>query len=178
MNNAAAQIGDPVAAIDTPALVIDLDAMERNIARMAGFARQHAIKLRPHAKTHKSAAIAKLQLAAGAVGVCVQKLDEAIALADGGVDNIYITNQIVDAAKLARLAQLAGRVKLAQAVDSALGVERLAQALKPTGHGIDVFVEIDVGHGRCGVAPTAAGALAHQVVSHGLRFAGLQPARW
>jgi D-serine deaminase-like pyridoxal phosphate-dependent protein len=174
MNNAAAQIGDPVAAIDTPALVIDLDAMERNISRMAGFARQHAIKLRPHAKTHKSAAIAKLQLAAGAVGVCVQKLDEAIALADGGVDNIYITNQIVDAAKLARLAQLAGRVKLAQAVDSALGVERLAQALKPTGHGIDVFVEIDVGHGRCGVAPTAAGALAHQVVSHGLRFAGLQ----
>jgi len=174
MNAAAARIGDPVAAIDTPALVIDLDALERNIARMADYARAHGMRLRPHAKTHKSAAIAALQVAAGAVGVCVQKLDEAVALADAGVADIYISNQIVDAAKLARLAGLAARVKLALAVDSQLGVERLAAALKAAGSRVDVFVEVDVGHGRCGVAPTAAGALAHQVVSHGLPFAGLQ----
>ncbi len=171
---AAAQVGDAVDAIDTPALVIDLDAMERNLATMAGFARAQRIALRPHAKMHKCAAIARLQMQAGAVGVCVQKLGEAEALAAAGVPDIYISNEIVDAAKLARLATLAGRVKLAAAVDSALGVERLAQALIAAGSSVDVYVEIDVGQGRCGVAPAAAGALAHQVVAHGLRFAGLQ----
>jgi len=171
---AAARVGDSVAAIDTPALVVDLDALERNIERMAAYAREHGMRLRPHAKTHKSAAIAKLQMAAGAVGVCVQKLSEAQALAAAGVADLYISNEVVDAAKLADLAALAGRVKLSLAVDSALGVDRLADALKAQGTMVDVFVEIDVGHGRCGVAPTAAVALAHQVVSHGLRFAGLQ----
>lgn len=170
----AASVGDPVGAIDTPALVVELDALERNVARMAAFASQHGLRLRPHAKTHKCAAIAKLQIDAGAVGVCVQKLAEAEALAAAGIADLYISNQIVDAAKLARLAALAGRVRLALAVDSALGAERLAQALHAAGTMVDVFVEVDVGHGRCGVAPTAAGALAHQVVAHGLRFAGLQ----
>ena len=171
---AAAKVGDPVDAIDTPALVIDLDAMERNLGAMAAFARAHGLRLRPHAKTHKCAQIAKLQIAAGAVGVCVQKLGEAQALADAGVADLYLSNEVVSAAKLACLAALAGRVKLAVAVDSALGVERLATALKAAGSSADVFVEIDVGQGRCGVAPAAAGALAHQVVAHGLRFAGLQ----
>jgi D-serine deaminase-like pyridoxal phosphate-dependent protein len=166
--------GTPVDRIDTPALVIDLDAMQRNLAAMAGFAREHRIRLRPHAKMHKSAHIARLQMAAGAVGVCVQKLSEAEALAQHGVDDIYVSNQIVDADKLARFARLAARIRLAIAVDSTLGAERLAAALKTAGSSADVFVEIDVGQGRCGVAPAAAGALAHQVVAHGLRFAGLQ----
>lgn len=170
----AARVGDPVGAIDTPALVIDLDAMERNLAALAAFARQHGVRLRPHAKMHKSAALARLQIAAGAVGVCVQKVGEAEALADAGIDDIYITNEVVAESKLARLAALAGRIRLAVAVDSALGIDRLAAALKAAGSSVDVFVEIDVGQGRCGVAPAAAGALAHQVVSHGLRFAGLQ----
>ena len=170
----AARVGDPVDAIDTPALVIDLDAMERNLNAMAAFARERGLRLRPHAKMHKSAAIAKLQIAAGAVGVCVQKLDEAQALADADITDLYISNEVVASAKLARLAALAGRVTLAVAVDSALGIERLAAALKAAGSSAEVFVEIDVGQGRCGVAPTAAGALAHQVVAHGLRFAGLQ----
>ena len=81
---------------------------------------------------------------------------------------------MIDPAKLERVARLAGQVKLAIAVDSTLGVERLAAALQSAGTRADVFVEVDVGHGRCGVAPVAAGALAHQVVSNGLRFAGLQ----
>ena len=128
MSSAAARAGDAVAAIDTPALVIDLDALERNIERMADYARRHQLHLRPHAKTHKSAAIARLQIAAGAAGVCVQKLGEAEVLADGGIADIYISNEIVDEGKLMRLAALAGRVKLAVAVDSPLGIERLAAA--------------------------------------------------
>jgi D-serine deaminase-like pyridoxal phosphate-dependent protein len=170
----AAQVGDSVDAIDTPALVVDLDAMARNLAAMAAFARTHALRLRPHAKMHKCAAIAQLQMRAGAVGVCVQKVGEAEALADAGVVDIYLSNQVVDPFKLARVAELAGRVTLAIAVDSPLGIGRLAAALKAAGTTLDVFVEIDVGQGRCGVPPAAAGALAHQVVAHGLRFAGLQ----
>ena len=173
-SHAQARPGDPVAAIDTPALVIDLDAQERNLAAMAGFARAQGLRLRPHAKTHKSAAIAKLQMASGAVGVCVQKLSEAEALAEGGVPDIYISNEIVDPAKLARVAALAGRIRLAIAVDSRPGIDRLAAALKAAGTQVEVFVEIDVGQGRCGASPRAAGELALRVLAHGLPFAGLQ----
>ena len=180
MRSSSALVGGDVAEIETPALVIDLDAMQRNIARMAAFARQHGLALRPHAKTYKSGRIAKLQIEAGAVGVCVQKLSEAEALAAAGVSDIFISNEIVDPAKLARLAALARRITLAVAVDSTLGVERLAAALKAAGtHGVvnvDVFVEIDVGQGRCGVAPTAAGGLARQIVSHGANAGMVAPA--
>ena len=169
-----ARPGDPVSAIDTPALVIDLDAMQRNLARMAAFAAQHRLRLRPHAKTHKSAVIARLQIAAGAAGVCVQKVGEAEALAAAGVADIFISNEVIAESKLARVAALALKIRLAIAVDSGLGVERLAHALKAAGSSVDVFVEVDVGQGRCGVAPVAAGGLAHQVVAHGLHFAGLQ----
>ena len=167
-------IGQSVAEIDTPALVIDLDAMARNIERMAAYARGHGLRLRPHAKTHKSAWIAAQQVAAGAVGVCVQKTSEAEALAAAGVTDITITNQVIDEAKLARLAALAQRCTLAVAVDSALGVQRLAAAVKHAGCVLDVLVEIDVGHGRCGVPPQQAGLLAREVIAAGLRFAGLQ----
>ena len=171
--------GDGVESIDTPALVVDVDAMERNLAAMAAFAAGHGVRLRPHAKMHKSATLARLQVAAGAVGVCVQKTSEAEALADAGVGDIYISNEVIAPAKLARVAALAGRIRLAIAVDSAEGVERLATAVARAATMIDVFVEVDVGHGRCGVAPAAAGALAQRVVSHappdgGLRFAGIQ----
>ena len=185
MNAAAAPVsgsasaGDDVAFIETPALVIDLDAMRRNIERMATFARDHGLALRPHAKTHKSAAIARLQIGAGAVGVCVQKLSEAEALAAAGISDIFISNEVIATAKLARLVALARRITLAVAVDSTLGIERLVEAWRAAatdGGSVDlgVFVEIDVGQGRCGVAPAAAVGLAHQIVAHGLRFAGLQ----
>jgi D-serine deaminase-like pyridoxal phosphate-dependent protein len=174
VNVAGARVGQPVATLDTPALVIDLDALERNVQRMADFARAKNVRLRPHAKTHKSAAIAKLQMDAGAAGVCVQKVSEAEALAALGVPDLYISNEVIDEVKLERVAALAARVRLAIAVDSALAVQRLASALRTAGSMCLVFVEIDVGHGRCGVAPVAAGALAHQVVSAGLRFGGLQ----
>ena len=164
-----------VAAIDTPALVIDLDAMQRNLERMAAFARSHGLRLRPHAKMHKSAWIAQQQVAAGAVGVCVQKTSEAEALAALGVNDIFISNEVIAPHKLARVAALARHVRLAIAVDSALGVGRLASAMQRSdGARIDVFVEIDVGHGRCGVPAADAAALAAQVIAHGLHFTGLQ----
>ena len=180
-------IGQSVEAIDTPALVLDLDAMKRNLARMAEFARKHGIRWRPHAKMHKSSALAKLQMQAGAVGVCVQKTAEAEAMVAGGVNNVYISNEIIAPHKLARVAALshvlaAEHGQLAIAVDNAEGVARLAQAMneRRAGSGvpavIDVFVEIDVGQGRCGVRPgPAAVALVHEIRKHpALRFAGLQ----
>lgn len=175
-------LGHPAAAIDTPALVIDLDAMERNLERMAAFAAQHDVMLRPHAKMHKSATLARLQMARGAVGVCVQKTSEAEALAALGVNNIYISNEVVSPFKLKRVVTVARELQalggqLAIAVDSAEGLRRLAQAA----HGqpaalLRVFIEIDVGHGRCGVAPgPAAVALADELAVHpALQFGGLQ----
>ena len=177
--SASVLIGSDVQSIETPALVINQGAMQRNIERMAAFARSHGLALRPHEKTHKSAAIARLQIEAGAVGVCVQKLSEAEALAAAGVADIFISNQVIAPAKLARLVALARRITLAVAVDSTLGIERLVEAwlagnIEGASVDLGVFVEIDVGQGRCGVAPAAAGGLARQIVAHGMRFAGLQ----
>jgi D-serine deaminase-like pyridoxal phosphate-dependent protein len=178
--------GQPVAAIDTPALVVDLDAMQRNLHRMAEFTLKHNLRWRPHAKMHKSSALAKLQMQAGAVGVCVQKTGEAEAMAAGGVNDIYISNEVVAPGKLARVAELAYRLaaergQLAIAVDGIEGVRRLANAMndrRRTGQAaiIDVFVEIDVGQGRCGVRPgRLAAELALEIRRHpALRFAGLQ----
>jgi D-serine deaminase-like pyridoxal phosphate-dependent protein len=183
-------IGKPVNDIDTPALVIDVDAMKRNLARMAEFAKKHNVRWRPHAKLHKSSSLAKMQIKAGAVGVCVQKTAEAEVMVAGGVYNVYISNEVIAPAKLARVAALTQKVaahggQLAIAVDSTEGVIRLAQAMtearlsNKTGTGatvIDVFVEIDVGQGRCGVEPGAAAVtLVLEIRKHpALRFAGLQ----
>lgn len=179
---AHAGIGHGVDTIDTPSLVIDLDAMERNLARMAAFAREHGMRLRPHAKMHKSAELARLQMDHGAVGVCVQKTDEAFALAHAGVRDIYISNEVIAPAKLQRLAQAVRDLptKFSIAVDSLSGVLLLGSALHTAGveahASLDVFVEIDVGQGRCGVTPGApAVALVQAIAAHPvLRFAGLQ----
>lgn len=177
-----ASIGLRVDQIDTPALVVDLDAMERNIARMADFARKHQVLWRPHAKLHKSAEIALQLQRAGAVGACVQKTAEAEALAAGGVRDITITNQVIAHPKLLRVARLAARLqaqggRLALAVDSADGIQRLAEAMAQAAPQarIDVLVEIDVGQGRCGVPPGAPALALAQAVARltQLRFAGL-----
>ena len=178
----AASVGLRVDRIDTPALVVDLDAMERNIARMADFARKHQVLWRPHAKLHKSAEIALQLQRAGAVGACVQKTAEAEALAEGGVRDITITNQVIAHPKLLRVARLAAHLqtqggRLALAVDSAEGVQRLAEAMAQAAPQarIDVLVEIDVGQGRCGVSPGAPALALAQAVARltQLRFAGL-----
>src|SRR5579871_3403338 len=97
------------AALDTPALIVDLGALERNIAAMAAFAAGAGLRLRPHAKTHKSVEIARRQIAAGAVGICCAKLGEAEALADGGIENLLITSPVAGPAAIERLAALAER---------------------------------------------------------------------
>ena len=180
-------IGKSINAIDTPALVVDLDMMERNLHTMATFAAQHQVMLRPHAKMHKSAELAKLQMAAGAVGVCVQKTSEAEALVAAGVHNIFISNEVIAATKLARVAALSRVLaplggKLAICVDSIEGIRRLAICMNEgrlssgLASSIDVFIEINVGQNRCGVEPgTPAVALALEIRKHAaLNFAGLQ----
>lgn len=177
----AALLGRSVALIDTPALVVDLDAMERNLQKMADYAKSHGVKLRPHAKMHKSAALSLRQMQAGAVGMCVQKTSEAEALAAAGVHNLYISNEVIAQPKLQRVAALARSLqarggRLAIAVDSLLGIEQLAQALGAGENLIDVFVELDVGQKRCGVAePADVLPLAQAIAGHpALRLAGLQ----
>ena len=180
-------LGQSISAIDTPALVVDLDAMERNLATMAAFASQQKVRLRPHAKMHKSAALAKLQIAAGAVGVCVQKTSEAEALVAGGVYNLFISNEVVSPLKLARVAALTRAVaphggKIAICVDAIEGISRLATSMNEArvasgvATQIDVFIEINVGQNRCGVEPgKPAVALALEIRKHpALNFAGLQ----
>ena len=171
-----AVVGQPLAEVETPALVIDLGAFERNLARMAEGARAAGLALRPHAKTHKSALIAARQIALGAVGVCCQKVGEAEAMVAGGVRDVLVSNQIVGARKLPRLAALAREARIDVCVDDGGNVAALDAAAAEAGARIGVLVEIDVGAGRCGVAPgEAALRLADRIAdSAHLRFEGLQ----
>ena len=114
-----AAVGMAVDEVDTPALLVDLDAFERNLARMAAFARDTGLKLRPHAKTHKCAVIGRKQMALGAVGVCCQKASEAEAMVRGGVGDVLVSNQVVGASKLRRLAALAADARIGLCVDDA-----------------------------------------------------------
>jgi D-serine deaminase-like pyridoxal phosphate-dependent protein len=162
--------------IDTPALILDLDAFESNLDKMSSIVAATDVKLRPHAKTHKSPVIAQLQMRRGAVGQCVQKTAEAEALAWGGVQDILVTNQVVDPRKLRRLAALSSIAKIAVCVDSARHIELLESAARDAGVRISTLIEIDVGSGRCGVAPgSEAIDLAKRVAgSRHLAFDGLQ----
>lgn len=171
-----ARIGDSLEEIDTPALVLEMGAFERNLARLPAALHGRDIRVRAHAKTHKCPEIALRQIALGAVGVCCQKVSEAEAMVDGGVRDVLISNQVVGGGKLARLARLARRATIGICVDDDLQVAALGKAVASEGGRIEVFVEIDVGARRCGVAPGApALALARKVVAtDGLHFSGLQ----
>lgn len=162
--------------IDTPALLIDLDAFEYNLDHMAALLAPTGVKLRAHAKTHKSPVIAKLQMARGAVGQCVQKTTEAEVLAWGGIPDILISNEVVGAAKLARVCALSRITTIALCVDDAAQVAAIEAAAADAGVRMTVLVEIDVGAARCGVpAGPEAVALAQQIAaSRHLRFGGLQ----
>ena len=171
-----ASAGLPLFEVDTPALVIDLDAFERNLQRMADMASGYDVRLRPHAKTHKSPIIARRQIALGATGICCQKVSEAEIMVAGGVDDILISNQVVGKRKLMRLAALASQANVSVCVDHADNAADLNRAAERFGVKIDVLVEVDVGAGRCGVLPGGdAVALAKVVAGKPqLRFAGLQ----
>lgn len=173
MQRIPAKVGDRVDAIETPALVVDLDAFERNLDRMAEATRD--IRLRPHAKAHKCVAIARAQLDRGAVGVCCQKTDEAAAFVEAGVRDVLVTNEVVDLPKLARLAELARAARIGVLVDALPCVAALSRAAVGAGARVDVYVEIDVGAHRCGVAPGAPAVdLARAICSApALHFRGL-----
>jgi len=168
--------GLPLADVDTPALLLDLDAFERNLGTMTDALRPFNVRWRPHAKWHKCAEIARRQIAAGAVGVCVQKTSEAEALVAGGVQDVLIANEVVGRGKLARLAQLGKSARIGVCVDDAGVVADLDAAARADGSRLDGYVELNVGANRCGVEPGAPALRLARIVSGSanLRFAGLQ----
>ena len=171
-----AEIGDDIADIDTPALIVDLDAFEANVSRMAENVKEFGLRLRAHAKTHKCSEIARRQVAAGAIGVCCQKVGEAEDMVAGGVQDVYVSNEVWGAKKLERLAELAKTATISVCVDDAQNVHDLGTAARAAGVELNVYVEIDVGAGRCGVEPGEDGAVLAELVTaeEGLNFAGLQ----
>jgi D-serine deaminase-like pyridoxal phosphate-dependent protein len=175
MQRIPARVGDSADDVDTPVLVVDLDAFERNLDLMANAAHGAGIALRPHAKSHKCPTIAELQIERGAVGICCQKVGEAEAFVAAGIRDVLVTNEIVGAAKVERLAALAREATIGVLVDDAAAVGHLGAAAKAAGVTLDALVEVDVGAHRCGVAPgTAAVALAERIArTPSLRFRGL-----
>ncbi|MGI6854654.1 DSD1 family PLP-dependent enzyme [Mesorhizobium sp. 1B3] len=163
--------------VQTPALLIDLDALERNLERMRRFVTERGVRLRAHAKTHKSADIARLQMErGGACGICCQKVSEAEAMVRAGITDILVANEVRDPAKLDRLARLAKRARIIVCADDPEAVADLSSAARGAGVTLEVLVEIDCGAGRCGIAPgLPARDLALAIAAApGLRFAGIQ----
>ncbi len=163
--------------ITTPALVLDLDALESNIAAMAAITKAQGIGLRPHAKTHKSVAIAKRQMDQGAVGLCCAKLAEAEALAAGGLDRLLLTSPVTGARRIARLLDLQPRCReLLAVVDGPGNLRDLGEAAAARGQSLDLLIDVDIGQHRTGVVGAeSALALAETMGAHPqLTFRGLQ----
>ena len=171
-----AKIGDTVDEVDTPALLIELDAFERNLQTMAEEVKQSGVRLRPHAKTHKSALIAHKQLALGAVGACCQTIAEAEALVHGGVGNVLVSNQVIGVKKLDRLVALARKAQIGVCVDNIDNINALGMVAQKNSAMVNVLVEIEVGMGRCGVLPGQPALVLAQLIDDtpGLHFTGLQ----
>lgn len=164
-----------VEALDTPALIVDADRLEGNIARWAAFARQAGVRLRPHGKTHKCVEIAQRQLGAGAVGLTLAKIGEAEVMASSGIRDIFLAYEVIGRPKVARLQALARIARIRVGVDSEGGADALDDAARDAGLVFDVLIEVDTGLGRCGVAPgEPLQALAKHVTRlRGLRIAGI-----
>lgn len=175
MSHGTALIGRPVQELDTPALVVDLAAMERNIVKTAGILKEAGVNWRPHMKSQKVPAIAHMEIAAGAIGVTCAKLGEAEVMAYSGIKSILIANQVVGPQKVARLVNLCKHAEVIVAVDSLENVLELDAAGRQKGVRIPVVVEVDTGMERCGVeAGEPAVALSRKVHEcGGLRYAGL-----
>lgn len=162
-------------ALDTPAVLIDLERVENNLRRWQAWCNRHGIANRPHVKTHKLVRFARRQMDLGAVGICCQKLGEAEVMADAGLNDIFVPYNLVGAAKLRRAVALARRVRLTVGCDSAEVAQGLSAAFSAAGLEVGVRVECDTGAARCGVQdPAAALALARLIDRlPGLRFDGL-----
>jgi D-serine deaminase-like pyridoxal phosphate-dependent protein len=162
------------ADLETPCVLIDVDRMERNIARAAGWAQARGVRLRPHAKTHKVVEVGRRQLEAGARGLSVAKGSEAEVFAAAGCDDLFIAFPVVGADKALRLRALAERVRLAVGVDSLEGARSLAAPFAEAGRALDVMLKVDCGLHRVGVDPGEAPALALRLAeTPGLRLRGL-----
>ena len=162
-----ARVGDALGDVDTPALIVDLDKFDANLRHLMQAVAGRNVRVRPHAKSHKCVAIAQRQVAAGAVGICVQKTSEAEPFLAGGIEDVLVTNEVIGDRKLARLAGLAARfpaARLGVCVDDANAVQKLAQACDAADTRVDVYIELDVGHNRAGVPdPGSVVMLAHAV---------------
>jgi D-serine deaminase-like pyridoxal phosphate-dependent protein len=165
----------PVAALETPVPVIDLDRVERNLARMQAYADGHGLALRPHIKTHKLPRFAQRQMALGAVGITCQKLGEAEVMADAGLTDILLSYPLIGPDKARRLAALARRVTMRVALDNPLALETVARAAQESGRQIGVLVEFDSGMKRTGVVSLdeALSLIALVRAADVLRFDGL-----
>ena len=162
--------------LDTPCLVLDMDVLERNLQRMQAAADGAGKNLRPHVKTHKCSSLARKQIEAGAIGVCVAKVSEADSLVRAGLDNILITGPVVTPGKIERLIDLLGlSPNLMVVVDHPENIEMLDRALRTKGMSMGVLLDVDVGLNRTGVRPPDALALADQIVSRPhLHLKGIQ----
>ena len=171
-----AEIGMAVEAVDTPALLLDIDILDRNLKQMADTADQAGVRLRPHAKSHKCPNIALKQMALGAVGVCCQKVSEAEAMVEGGIRNVLVTYEIVGEPKVLRLASLARHAQVSVITDHLDQVMAYSRAASELGVTLSVMVDVYVGGPRTGVEPGGQILdLAQQIaVAPGLKFGGLQ----
>jgi len=162
--------------LDTPVLLIDSDALERNLRTLAKMTEATGIHYRPHTKTHKSTTIARMQIEAGAIGVCCAKLGEAEVMAANEIDNILITTPVVGESKIGRLMTARNQAAISVVADNKNNIEMLGRIAQLSGLKLDVFVEVDVGQGRCGVPPgPEAATLASMIDNHQwLNFSGLQ----
>jgi D-serine deaminase-like pyridoxal phosphate-dependent protein len=169
-------IGKSVFDLPTPALVVDLDRVEANLEKMQRLVSNAGRALRPHIKTHKCSTLARMQVAAGAIGVTCATLGEAEAMATGGIRDILIANQLVTADKLQRVAQMQARADVKFVVDSLYGIQVAEEAAKTFNCIFEVLVEVDIGGGRCGAqSPQEALQLAKRVQdSNFLRLGGIQ----
>ena len=173
-----AKPGMDEADIQTPSLVLDLDALERNIKKMGDYAKAHGMRHRTHGKMHKSVDVQRLQeKLGGACGVCCQKVSEAEVFARGGIKDILVSNQVRDPAKIDRLARLPKLgARTICCVDDLANVADLSLAARTHGTEIECLVEIDCGAGRCGVTSTSDVVEIAKAIdtAEGLKFAGLQ----
>ncbi|HAN80377.1 MAG TPA: alanine racemase, partial [Gammaproteobacteria bacterium] len=173
-----ARIGMRESEVQTPCLVLDLDALERNIMKMGEFAKGHGMRHRVHGKMHKSVDVALLQEhLGGACGVCCQKVSEAEVFARGGIKDVLVSNQVRDPAKLARLARIPMLgARTIVCVDDPTNVAELSAAATEAGTQIECLVEIDCGAGRCGVTTTREVVDIASAIdkADGLKFAGIQ----
>jgi len=161
--------------LDTPAVIVDLDVMEKNLTRLATYCREHNLNLRPHTKTHKIPALACMQLEHGAIGITVAKVGEAEVMAACGINDILVAYPIVTPEKALRLAALAERTQISISLDSTEAAEVLSKRAREQGVNFSLLVEVDIGFHRCGVSDEKAAVTLAKTIANlkNVHFSGI-----